>query len=428
VVATLGTIRDITVTHPHAPHRFGQTARVSDVRTTGGHWTPWRSVVAFGLVSLAADMVYEGMRSVAGPFLGSLGASALTVGIVTGAGEAIALALRLVTGPVADRTGRHWSLTALGYALTAVCVPLLAVTPFLGAAGVGVASVLILAERAGKAVRSPSKSALLAGMAAPVGRGRGFAVHKALDQVGAFAGPLVVAGCAALSGERWLGFLVLAIPGAVSLVLLARLRRNAPVVEPAPHPAAHHERVRLPRAFRLFAFSCSASTLGLMTFGVISFAFVDAGLVAPAVVPVVYAGAMAVEAVAALGTGLAYDRVGAGVLYPLPALVAAVPALVFAGDLAPVLLGVAVWGLATGVQDSTVKALVADLVPRRALATAYGVFAAAQGGAALLGGVLAGALYADHLGVLVAVIAVLQVASLATLVPAVRHRSASAPE
>lgn len=401
---------------------MAHTGPVGARAATTAPWTPWRSVVAFGVVSLAADMVYEGMRSAAGPFLGSLGASAVTVGLVTGGGEAVALALRLVTGPVADRTGRHWGLTTLGYALTAVCVPLLAITPFLGAAGVAVASLLILAERTGKAIRSPSKSALLAGMARSVGRGRGFAVHKALDQVGAFAGPLVVAGCAALSGELWPGFLVLAVPGAVSLVLLARLRRHAPIEEPQPRPPGHHERIRLPRAFRLFAVSCSASTLGLMTFGVISYAFVDAGLVSLAVVPVVYAGAMAVEAVAALATGLAYDRIGARVLYPLPLLVAAVPALAFAPTLGAVLVGVVLWGLATGVQDSTVKALVADLVPHESLATAYGVFAAAQGGAALVGGVLAGALYADHLGVLVAVIGALQVLSLATLVPAVRHR------
>ncbi|GAA1129092.1 MFS transporter [Nocardioides aquiterrae] len=398
-------------------------ADTGSMTVTPSTWTPWRSVVAFGVVSLAADMVYEGMRSAAGPFLGSLGASAVTVGLVTGGGEAVALALRLVTGPVADRTGRHWGLTTLGYGLTAVCVPLLAIAPFLGGAGVAVASLLILAERTGKAIRSPSKSALLAGMAASVGRGRGFAVHKALDQVGAFAGPLVVAGCAALSGELWLGFLVLAIPGAVSLVLLADLRRHAPIEEPRPRPRRpRHERVRLPRSFRLFAFSCSASTLGLMTFGVVSYAFVDAGLVSLAVVPVVYAGAMAVEAVAALGTGLAYDRIGPRVLYPLPLLVAAVPALVFAPALGAVLAGVVLWGLATGVQDSTVKALVADLVPDESLATAYGVFAAAQGGAALVGGVLAGALYADHLGLLVTVVAVLQAVALATLVPAVRHR------
>jgi MFS family permease len=383
-------------------------------------------VVAFGLVSLSADMVYEGLRSVAGPFLGTLGASALTVGLVTGAGEALALVLRLVAGPYADRTGLHWRLTTAGYALTAVCVPLLAVTPFLGSAGLGVAIVLVLAERTGKAVRSPSKSALLAGMAAPVGRGRGFGVHKALDQVGAFVGPLLVAGVAAATGRVWLALVVLAVPGAVSLVLLTRLRRRAPVALPPPRrDTTPRHGAPLPRRFHLFAASCAASTLGLMTFGVISYAFVAEGLVPLAVAPVVYAGAMAVEAVGALATGLAYDRVGARVLYVLPPVVAAVPALVFTDRLAVVLLGVAAWGLATGVQDSTVKALVADLVPEARLATAYGVFAAAQGVAALVGGGLAGAWHADHRGLLVGLVAALQVASLALLVATFRKSSDS---
>jgi MFS family permease len=144
--------------------------------------------MGFGAVCLAADMVYEGARSVYGPLLGSLGATALVVGAVTGAGEAAALILRLVFGPLADRTQRYWTLTVAGYALTAVCVPLLAITPFLGAAGLAVAACLILMERLGKAVRSPAKSALLAEAAGQVGMGRGMGVHKALDQIGAFAG------------------------------------------------------------------------------------------------------------------------------------------------------------------------------------------------------------------------------------------------
>src|SRR5215217_8942452 len=180
-------------------------------------WSPWRVVVGFGTVSLAADMVYEGARSVYGPLLGSLGASALVVGAVTGAGEAAALVFRLVSGPLADRTGRYWTLTVVGYALTAVCVPLLAVTPLLGAAGLATAAALIVAERIGKAVRSPAKSALLADAAGQVGMGRGLGVHKALDQVGAFAGPLVVAGLVAITGVLWPGLAVLAIPGAVAM-------------------------------------------------------------------------------------------------------------------------------------------------------------------------------------------------------------------
>ncbi len=195
----------------------------------------WRVVWWFGLVSLAADMVYEGARSVYGPLLAALGASAVVVGLVTGAGEAVALVARLAFGPLADRTGRYWSLTIAGYGLTAVCVPLLALAPRLGAAGLAFAASMILLERLGKAVRSPSKSALLAHAASAVGRGRGFGVHKALDQVGAFAGPLVVAAVVA-AGSLWWGVGVLAVPGALAMVLLLALRRRVP--DPAVHDAA----------------------------------------------------------------------------------------------------------------------------------------------------------------------------------------------
>lgn len=395
-------------------------------RVTGA-WSPWRTVLAFGYVSLAADMVYEGMRSASGPLLLSLGASALVVGLVTGAGEAIALGLRLVSGPLADRTGRHWQLTVQGYVLTAVSVPLLAITPFLGAAGLVVASALIILERTGKAIRSPSKSTLLARMSKPVGRGRGFAVHKALDQVGAFAGPLLVAGLAAATGHLWAGFAILAIPGAVTIVLLGLLRQGTNLDDPIPveeqEPAAPGS---LPRSFWAFSLSCACSTVGLMTFGVMSVHLVRAELVAAAWVPIVYAGAMAVQAFAALASGFAYDSIGPRILYALPLLVAAVPALVFAAGLGIVLLGVAVWALATAVQDSTVKALVADLVPGERLATAYGVFATAQGLGALAGGGLAGGLYEHHLGLLITIIAGLQAAALITLVITVQGARRSA--
>ncbi|MDN4171681.1 MFS transporter [Nocardioides sp. SOB77] len=404
-------------------------------------WSPWRTVVAFGLVSLCADMVYEGMRAVAGPFLGELGASALTVGIVTGAGEAVALVLRLATGPWADRSGRHWRLTVVGYAMTAVCVPLLAVAPALGAAGVGVAATLILLERAGKAVRSPAKSALLARMATSTGRGRGFAVHKAMDQVGAFAGPLLLAGTAAVTGLLWPGLALLAIPGAVCLLLLAQLRRRVPAVaEPDPEEADGPRAgaagppglarrtlgADLPREFHLFSLAAALATAGLMTFGVISFRFVQDGLVTLAAVPLVYALAMAVEAVAALATGDLFDRYGGRVLLLVPPVVAAVPPLVFGPTLAAVLGGVVLWGVATGVLDSTVKAYVAGLVPAGRRATAYGVFAAVQGLGALAGGVLAGALATGRPVLLALVVGALQVASFGLLARLTLRRPAAA--
>src|SRR3954453_12289542 len=107
--------------------------------------TPLKFVVWFGFVSALGDFVYEGARSVIGPFLAHLGASAAVVGIVTGIGEAVALVFRLGTGRLADRTGKPWPQTIAGYALTMLCVPLLAVS-----GGLSSAALLYNGERFGK--------------------------------------------------------------------------------------------------------------------------------------------------------------------------------------------------------------------------------------------------------------------------------------
>ncbi|GAA5121685.1 MFS transporter [Alloalcanivorax gelatiniphagus] len=391
----------------------------------------------FGLVSLAADMVYEGARSVYGPLLAALGASAVVVGLVTGAGEAVALVLRLAFGPLADRTGRYWSLTILGYGLTAVCVPLLALAPRLGTAGIGFAATLILLERLGKAIRSPSKSALLAHVATAVGRGRGFGVHKALDQVGAFAGPLVVAGVVA-GASIWAGMAVLAVPGAIAMLLLQTLRRRVPdpgVYDEAPTAVPVADQITPGRRgwwaeavgaglsgdFFRYALAASLTTGALVTFGIIGYHLTVEGLLPVAAVPLVYAAAMGVEAVAALVVGSVYDRTGTRVLLVVPVLVALVPALALGSALVAVLAGVLAWGVAQGVQDSTIKAVVADLVEAPRRATAYGVFAGIQGLLAIVGGVTAGWLYERSLVALVVVVALTQVAALLLLVDTFRR-------
>lgn len=404
----------------------------------------WRVVWWFGFVSLSADMVYEGARSVYGPLLAALGASAVVVGLVTGAGEAVALVLRLVFGPLADRTGRYWSLTIVGYGLTAVCVPLLALAPRLGAAGLGFAATMILLERLGKAVRSPSKSALLAHAASSVGRGRGFGVHKALDQVGAFAGPLVVAGVVAV-GSLWWSMAVLAVPGAIAMALLVTLRHRvpdpsvydatataAPDATPTAAPTeglgpgrrgwwAEAVGAGLSGDFFRYAFAASLTTGALVTFGIIGYHLTVEGLVPVAAVPLVYAAAMAVEAVAALLVGSVYDRTGPRVLLVVPVLVALVPALALGSAVVAVLAGVLAWGFAQGVQDSTIKAVVADLVEAPRRATAYGVFAGIQGLLAIVGGVGAGWLYERSLTALVVVVALTQIVALALLVDTFRR-------
>ncbi|GGI46255.1 MFS family permease [Agromyces flavus] len=419
---------------------------------------PWSMVLGLGFVSLFIDMVSDGAISVGGALLEQLGASAALVGIVTGAATAIALVLRLVTGPWADRTSGYWGFTIVGYAMSAVSVPLLAFTPVLGTASLAAASTLILVERTGKAVRGPAKTVLLADAAGVVGRGKGFGVHKLLDQIGAFAGPLVLAAIAALTGELWPAFLALAIPAVIAMVLLAWLRARVPdtsvyrpvspateptpAAEPTPEPAS--DATARPRrrtsalsrlsglsaipthvrtTFLLFATFAALTTFGLLSFGVVSFHLVAADLVPVAGVPLVYAAGMAAAAVGALATGWVYDRAGSAILFAVPLLTAFVPGFTLAGTIGLVVLGVVIWGLATGVQDSTVKALVADLVPAEQRGSAYGWFAVFQGVGALAGASIAGALY-GNVPVLIVTVVVLQVAAAVLLVVVLRRHRA----
>ena len=263
-------------------------------------------------------------------------------------------------------------------------------------------------------------------------RGRGFGVHKALDQIGAFAGPLLVAAVVA-GASIWAGLAVLAIPGAIAMGLLAVLcwRVPDPSVYDESAPSSTSEPPRtwladalgagLPPVFFRYALACSLTTGALVTFGIIGYHLTVDGLVPIATVPLVYAGAMAVEAVAALMVGAVYDRTGAKVLLVVPILVAVVPALALGGSIGLVLVGVAVWGFAHGVQDSTIKAAVADLVPAHRRATAYGVFAGIQGALAIVGGAGAGWLYDRSLPALVVAVIVSQLVALALLVTTLRR-------
>lgn len=358
--------------------------------------SPLRFVLAFGVVSMLADFVYEGARGVVGPYLATFGASAAVVGLVTGAGEAVALVFRLVTGPLSDHLRRYWSITQAGYLITVVAVPLLAVAPAFGPAAAAV-----IAERFGKAVRTPARDTMLAHAGTHLGRGKAFALHEALDQSGALLGPLLVAGMIAISGYR-AGFAVLVVPGVLALVLLAWLRRAV------PHPSAFssgpsgqeatagHATAasrRFSPRFWLYTAFAVLTMLGFATFGVLAFHLSVRHVVPDWEIPVVYAAAMGVDAFAAVGFGWIYDRWGLRGLVALPALAAVVPFLSFATEPAAVWAGALVWGAGLGAHESTMRAAVADLVPAARRGTGYGVFTAAYGLAWLAGGAVIGAFY-----------------------------------
>ena len=109
-------------------------------------------IVLLGIVSLFADITYEGARSINGPYLALLGASATTVGIVAGFGELIGYSLRLVSGYISDKTGKYWAITLFGYTLNMLAVPALAL-----AGRWEIAAVLMIMERIGKAIRTPAR-------------------------------------------------------------------------------------------------------------------------------------------------------------------------------------------------------------------------------------------------------------------------------
>ena len=355
----------------------------------------WRFIVWFGMVSLFADFVYEGARAITGPFMAHLGASAVLVGVVTGLGEALALAGRLVTGPLVDKTRAYWPLAILGYALTIVSVPLLgAATSILAAAS------LIIAERAGKAIRSPGKDVMLSHATASMGRGKGFAIHEALDQIGAIVGPLVVALVLALThtNYHW-AFSILAFPGIAALALIIRLRARVP--DPAVYDqkanktfALHSNNIRsFPRTFWTYLSFTFLATAGFATFGILSYHLVKQHILAAPLIPIIYAVSMGAAALMSIASGFLYDRIGRSSLMVVPILTTGVALLAFRATPSLAVAGIILWGFVMGIQESTMRAAVADIIPAEIRGTAYGIFALGFGIASLIGGTLIGYLY-----------------------------------
>jgi MFS family permease len=401
-----------------------------------GPLSPWHFVLLFGLVSLLTDMVYEGARSIIGPYLASLGASALVVGVVAGAGEFIGYGLRVVSGYLVQRSRHYWAWTITGYALTVLSVPLIGVTH-----AVVPALLLYGTERLGKAVRSPAKDTLLSHASTRTGRGAAFGVHQAMDQIGAVAGPLLLATVLAASqGDYRLAFAVLAVPGVFVLVLLAWLRLRVPApwtYEEGPEresPAADAERTaateppaapgsaptqRLPRLLWQYVAAIGILSVGVAPFPLLALHAQGHGMLSTAQIPVLFAVAMAVDGVSGLVAGPTFDRAGPRVLLVVP-VAAAGAAVSFADRPVLVWVGVAVWGVVNGILDSVVKAAITQLVGPGARATAFGWLALVRGAGLLVGGAALGLAYEHGTGVAVTFILVANLVGLIALARVLR--------
>ncbi len=365
-------------------------------------------VVLIGIVSLFSDMTYEGARSVTGPFLAVLGASGTVVGFVAGLGELLGYGLRLISGFLSDRLGKYWTITILGYILNLFAVPLLAL-----AGRWEIAAVLMITERIGKAIRTPARDAMLSHATKEVGRGWGFGLHEALDQIGAVIGPLIVTVVLYLKGGFKTGFAVLLVPALLAIVVLIAAR----VIYPTPRDLETEQPkpsvgTGFPRAFWLYLAAVVLIAAGYVDYPLISYHLKKVAVVSNNWLPVFYAVAMGVDALAALIFGYLFDRIGIYVLV-IAALISSVFApLVFFGGFTMALLGMAAWGIGMGAQESVLRAAIAGMIPPDRRGTAYGVFNTGYGLFWFLGSALMGVLYDISVGYVVAFSVVTQLLSI----------------
>ncbi|HEY9084496.1 MAG TPA: MFS transporter [Candidatus Tyrphobacter sp.] len=380
--------------------------------------TPFRFVFIFGIVSLFADMTYEGGRSIAGPFLAQLGASGLVVGFIAGFGELLGYGLRVLSGTAADRTRRYWPIAFIGYAVNLLCVPALAIARTWPAAGA-----LLIGERVGRGIRKPSVSAMLSHAGSQIGQGWVFGFHEAMDQVGATVGPLVVAAILALNGGFSMAFGALAIPAVLSLVALGVARFEYPLPGSLEKHAAPSTR-GFGSEYWLYVAAGTCVAAGFADFALVSFHFSKAHVIANHVIPILYAAAMLVGVVASPLFGRLYDR------FPLATLLGAFAAsalfapLCFLGGTALAIAGVLFWGLGMAAQETLLPSMIARLTPPDRRATALGAFDGFYGVAWFVGSAAMGALYDRSLLAVVIFSLALQIAALPLFLVASRMQRA----
>ena len=369
-------------------------------------------IILLGIVSLFGDVTYEGARSVTGPYMATLGASAGIVGLVAGIGEFVGYALRLASGYLADRTKAYWLMTFIGYGLL-FSIPLLAFAGYWQ-----LAAVFIILERMGKAIRSPARDTILSYATKEVGRGWGFGIHEALDQVGAIIGPIVFSLVLLSQAGYGTGFTILWIPAVLTLVVLTVARKKFPSPQKLEAPGeTDRQKIqgKLPRVFWLYTVFTLFSVAGFANFQLISYHLKVQAIVPDAQIPIIYAVAMGVDALAALVIGKTYDKIGLISLLAVPVLTLPIPFLAFSYSYTRVLTSIVLWGVVMGIQETIMRAAIADLTPMKRRGFAYGIFNTAYGASWFLGGALMGLFYDISINYLFLFVIVMELISIPVL-------------
>jgi MFS family permease len=350
-------------------------------------------IICLGVVSLFADMTYEGAHSIIGPYLKGLGATAFEVALISGVGEMLGASLRFFSGRLADRTHAYWGITFLGYAMNVVAVPALAF-----AGNWQMAAILVIAERTGKALRGPARDVLLSSATEEVGHGWGFGLHSIMDQTGAVIGPLLMMVAIARSHHIGSAFLWLVVPAIGTLVALTTAR----VLHPSRGVVARSGSTQvLPQVFWIYVAGAGLLACGTVDFPLLAYHFENTRIATETEIPLLYSGAMAVNGLTALLFGRMFDRVGlialvTGILISLFAL-----PLGFLGGPAGAIASVACWATGLGSQDACLRSGIAKVVSMNKRGSAFGAFNGVYGVMWFLGSLTMGLLYSRGLSVLV---------------------------
>lgn len=350
--------------------------------------TAIKFIILLGIVSLFADMTYEGARSITGQYLAILGASGTAVGIVAGFGELIGYGFRLISGYVSDKTGKYWLITFIGYALNLIAVPLLAL-----AGNWPLAAALMILERLGKAIRNPSRDAMLSYATKEVGRGWGFGLHEAMDQIGAIVGPLIVSVVLYYQGTYQTSFAILLIPAICALSVLTIARFLYPRPQDLEVESQSVKVEGFSKKYWLYIAAVSCVAAGYVDFSLIAYHFEKATVIPNVWIPVFFSIAMAADGFAALIFGRLYDVKGISILILTTAVSSFFAPLVFVDGFYFALFGMVLWGIGLGSQESIMRAVIANLVQMDKRGTAYGTLNIWFGISWFLGSALMGFLY-----------------------------------
>lgn len=374
-------------------------------------------IILMGVVSLFADMTYEGARSITGPYLAVLGASAVTVGFVAGFGELAGYVLRFFSGNLIDRTQKYWTVTIIGYMINLLAVPLLALT-----GSWEIAAALMIAERIGKGIRVPSRDVMLSHACSQVGQGWGFGLHEALDQIGALLGPLIVAAVLYYHGSYQLGFTFLLLPAVLAILVL--------VISRFLYPKPSNLEVEVPqlntkgfkKTYWLYVIAAALIAAGFADFALISYHFQKVGVISAAMIPILYALAMGVDGISALIFGRLFDKIGLSIMIVVALISSLFAPLVFLGGFYMVFMGMVLWGVSMGAQESIMRSSVAIMSNVKRRGSAYGVFQTIYGVSWFAGSLLMGALYDFSIYYLVGFSVLIQIVSIPVFILMLRSQ------